>query len=201
MRRLVRVFAPLFCVFLIVGCARPKDDNIKAFASATGALATFAKTAGDLNVELDGKFKLAMAAQASLKDKSPNLSVAKAVLVTGTSDADWKAVSGFLDAVTAYAEALAKANDPSLVTGLADKVTSIGSAISKVEGALAIADSAGQERIGAIGNIVGELVGIASNMYASIQIRESMAKAQIVLDRGRAPLQQAISEEIGRAHV
>jgi hypothetical protein len=188
--RLLRDFVLLVCALSAVGCARPKGDNITAFAAATSALTTFAKSTGDLNVEIDGKIKLALAAQESIKGQSATIKVQKSVLLTGKSDADWKAVTGFLDAISAYATALSAANNPDLETGLGDKVTKIGSAIAKVDAAVNLAGSS--ERIGAISNVVGELVTLATDLYASYQIRDAMRRAQIVLDRGAPSLRSAV---------
>ena len=66
------------CAICLSGCARPKDDNIKAFANATSALTTFAKSTGDLNVEVDGKIKLALAAQDAIKGESATIKFRKA---------------------------------------------------------------------------------------------------------------------------
>jgi hypothetical protein len=178
------------CAICLSGCARPKDDNIKAFANATSALTTFAKSTGDLNVEVDGKIKLALAAHEAIKGESATIKVQKSILLTGKSDADWKAVTGFLDAISAYATALSAANDPGLETGLGDKVTSIGSAIAKVDTAIALTDS--PDRITAISNVVGQLVTVATNLYASHQIHEAMGRAQNALDNGAASLQSAV---------
>jgi hypothetical protein len=117
------------------------------------------------------------------------------VLVTGKSDADWKAISGFLDAVSAYADALAKANDPSLVTGLTGKVSSVGTALSKVAAARN-ASPTDVQRITTIGAIVSDLVGVATNLYASVQIQAAMTQAQPILDSARAPLRDAINAVI-----
>jgi hypothetical protein len=187
-----RVAHALLYVSVLSGCARPKDANIAAFANATSALTTFAKNTGDLNVEIDGKIKLAMAADKAIAGTDTTFPAAKGVLITGESDADWKAVVAFLDAVTAYASALAKANDPSLESGLSDKITSIGSALAKVEAAKAAANSQNQARVQVIGNIAGAIINIAANLYASIQIHSAMAEAQRVLDAARDPLQAAI---------
>jgi hypothetical protein len=172
-------------------CARPKSDNITAFATATSALASFAKSAADLDIEIDGKRSAAAAANAYSAGASkfpPN----KGVFITGKSDADWKAISGFLDAVSAYASALAKANDPSLVSGLADKVSSVETALSKVASAKANVTPANAQRVTLIGGIVTDLVGVASNLYASIQITAAMDEAQTILNDARIPLRDSI---------
>lgn len=179
------------CAIAVSGCARPKDDNITAFASATGALTTFAKNTGDLNAEIDSKIKLALAAQDSIAGNAVVIGVPKGEFLTGRSDADWKAVTGFLDAISAYAAALAKANDPTLETGLGDKLTSIGSAIAKVNTALSLGGSS--DRITAISGIVGQIVTVAANLYASYQIKDAMNQTQSTLDQGRPFLQDALA--------
>jgi hypothetical protein len=189
LRRFLRVIALFCCFALVVACARPKDDNIKAFSDATSALATFAKSTGDLNVEIDGKIKVALAAQEAIKGENATIKAQKSVLLTGKSDADWKAVTGFLDAISAYAKALSAANDPGLETGLGDKVTSVGAAIAKVDAAMALANS---DHITAISNVVGQIVTVATNLYASYQIREAMMRVQHTLDVGGPHLQSAI---------
>ena len=76
------------CAICLSGCARPKDDNIKAFANATSALTTFAKSTGDLNVEVDGKIKLALAAHEAIKGESATIKVQKSILLTGNERVD-----------------------------------------------------------------------------------------------------------------
>jgi hypothetical protein len=192
--RFLRGAAALACAALIVGCARPRDDNITAFANATGALTTFAKNTGDLNVEIDSRIKIAVAAQQSITKPAYNIDVAKGKLLNGKSDADWQVISGFLDAVSAYAKALAAANDPSLETNLGDKYSSMGSAIAKINTAAKLGGSS--DDITAMSNIIGEIVKIASDLYASYQIRQTMDKTQHLLDDSRKYLQDAV----GRVH-
>lgn len=175
---------------MITGCARPKSDNITAFANATSALTAFAKSTADLDTEIDGK-RVTTDAANSFTAGAPNFLPKEGVLIRGKSDADWKAIGGFLDAVSAYADALAKANDPSLVTGLTGKVSSVGTALSKVAAARN-ADPTDVQRITSIGAIVSELVGIAINLYASNQIQAAMTQAQPILEDARAPLRDAI---------
>src|SRR6476646_6474429 len=87
----------------LISCARPKDANISTFSNATTALTSFAKSTGDLNVQIDGKIKLATSAYKSIAGTNTDFPAPAGVLITGESDADWKAVTAFLDAISAYA--------------------------------------------------------------------------------------------------
>jgi hypothetical protein len=89
-----RVAPALLCICVISGCARPKDANITAFANATSALTAFAKDTGDLNVDIDGRIKLAMAAHKAIAATNTDFPAEKGVLITGQSDADWEARAG-----------------------------------------------------------------------------------------------------------
>ncbi len=182
----------LLIAFQLVGCARPKDANITAFSNATTALTTFAKSTGDLNVQIDGKIKLATSAYKSIAGTNTDFPPPKSVLVTGESDADWKAVTAFLGAVSAYASALSAANNPNLESNLSSKIPGISTALSNIAAANAAANSQNSQRIQLIGNIAGAIVDIASNLYASIEIRDAMSKAQPILETARAPLEEAI---------
>jgi len=187
---------------LTAGCARPQDANITAFANATTALSSLAKSAGDFDIEIDGKQRAAKAANDYASGSKLEFKPQDGILITGKSDADWKAIGAFLDAVSAYAAALAKANDPNLETGLSSKVSNVGSALAKVAAAKATTTGAKdqQQRITAIGAIVSDLVGLASNLYASTQIRSAMAKAQPILEEARAPLNDAINIVVADAN-
>jgi len=176
---------------LLFGCAGPKDANVTAFANATTALTTLAKSTGDLNTDIDSKIKLAIAADQSIGGDT-SIPAPKGVLITGKSDADWKSVVAFLDALSAYASALAQANNPGAKdSSSSDKKTSASSASANMATAKAAASSS-KSRVQQIGSIVEAIITLASNLYAGIQIRETMTEMQPVLEKARIPLTTAI---------
>jgi len=179
---------------LLTACARPQDTSITQFANSTIALATFAKNTNDLNAQLDAKYKGAEAAQSYVDQGTITLPPPKGTFLGGQSDADRKLVEGFLDAVSEYSTALAKANDPTLETALSGEVSKLGTSVSKISAARSLGSqsTAVQNRITLIGGVVADLVQIASDLYATAQIRAAIAAVQPVLERAQKPLTTAI---------
>ena len=210
-RRAITAWLFVAALLVVTGCARPRDDNLKAFATATSALVTAAKTAGDLNVEIDAKIKLTKAATkfASRSDPHFVFPAPAGEFVGGHSDADWKAIRAFLSAVSAYADALQKANDPKLETGLSDKTTGLFTALANARSAMDTARSMKpssscksacvakrKQEVLTIGGIVANVVTIASNIYAAYEIQKSMEAMQPHLEAARQPLTNAINAVI-----
>lgn len=187
----------------IGGCARPRDENLKAFATATSALSNAAKTAGGLNTEIDGKIKLTEAADEFADGgvtRHPHFPAPEPQFVAGKklTVADWKVIEAFLAAVSAYADALNKANDPKLETDLTDKTTALANTIAKAATAQDVARgnpnaTKDLQRLQFIGGIAVDIVSIASNIYAGYQIQQAMDDVQPQLDAARAPLTDAIN--------
>jgi len=182
------------CVACIVlsCCARPKDANLTAFANATSTLATAAKNASSLDVQIDAKLRAAAAARNYAAGSPLKFDPKGGTFITGKSDADWKAVTAFLDAVNGYATALSQANDAKLVGGVTGGITSLGTALANANAASALANPNNQQRINLISGAVADLVGVVGNGYAAIEIRAAMNEAQPILQAARGPLKDSL---------
>ncbi|MCK0208423.1 hypothetical protein MWN33_10315 [Starkeya koreensis] len=187
-----RVAALALTLVGLNGCARPSSESIQAFASATGGLLTSANAAADFNAAMNQKVHVAEKAQAYAAKGAVDVSPNPDKLLGGHGVALWRSVTGFLGAVTAYAKALAAANDPALVTGASGAVATLGGAVGGVATATG-APASVTPQITAVANIASHIVQIGLELHAARQLRSAMEDVQPLLEQAQAPLTRIVT--------
>ena len=125
-----------------------------------------------------------------------------AVLLIGTSDADWAVRLAIMRSISVYARALSEGNDPALSKSIAETSSSLSVALANFETARLTGDTrlkptqvaARSQQIQGVGAIVGDLLGFASELYTGVRIREVMAKTHPVLEEAVGFLKKDLAE-------
>lgn len=170
------------------GCTRPSNTSITNFSDTTKTLAASVQKSAEFNINLGNK--LAIAEGARIYGDKGNVSIPdSAKLLGGYGAPSWKSLTGFIDSVSEYAEALRKLNDPTLVTNVSGGVAAVGNAAAAAASKVGAPEAAA---FGAISNICAQLIQLALEARTASQIKDLMLRAQTQLDAAEKPLKTII---------
>jgi hypothetical protein len=186
-----RVCGPLAAALislLVSNCSHPSDKAIASFADSTTAITSIASSAVNLQTDVDDKTQALRAATSFASGATSVFPPPQGVYLDKQFKKDWAVRVAVLEAIGAYAKALAEANDPALAKSVSDTTTNLSVALSDFQSAAATragGSPAAAQRIALVGGIIADAAGLFTEFYTAQQLRAVMTRIHPKLEEAR----------------